>query len=149
MILLVYGRETGAWLASFAGLGMFAGLAVTFGRWPLLLVLLVVATAIIYFAGARRRATLALARRRGRRYGRRMDFSPGCRFPTMCAIYVRHLSTYDVTYGGISAAVALLLWFYLTGLILLVGAEINATLEQAAAQGKDRGARRYPDRRAK
>lgn len=45
--------------------------------------------------------------------------------------------------------VSLLLWFYLTGLILLIGAEINATLEQAAAQGKDRGARGYPDSRAK
>jgi membrane protein len=42
-------------------------------------------------------------------------------------------SNYSVTYGGLGAVIILLTWFYLTGLMLLVGAEINSEIEAAAA----------------
>jgi uncharacterized BrkB/YihY/UPF0761 family membrane protein len=35
----------------------------------------------------------------------------------------------------------LLIWFYISGFILLLGGEINAIIEQAAAGGKASGAR--------
>ena len=40
---------------------------------------------------------------------------------------------YSVTYGGLGAVIILLTWFYLTGLMLLLGAEINSEIEAAAA----------------
>jgi membrane protein len=40
---------------------------------------------------------------------------------------------YSVTYGGLGAVIILLTWFYLTSLMLLVGAEINSEIEAAAA----------------
>jgi membrane protein len=48
-------------------------------------------------------------------------------------IYVHYFDSYSVTYGGLGAVIILLTWFYLTGLMLLVGAEINSEIEAAAA----------------
>lgn len=41
-------------------------------------------------------------------------------------LYVNNFGEYDKTYGSIAAVIILLLWFYLTGFIIMLGAEINA-----------------------
>jgi membrane protein len=48
-------------------------------------------------------------------------------------IYVHFFNNYSVTYGSLGAVIILLTWFYLTGLMLLLGAEINSEIEAAAA----------------
>jgi membrane protein len=48
-------------------------------------------------------------------------------------VYVHFSNNYTVTYGGLGAVIVLLTWFYLTGLMLLLGAEINSEIEAAAA----------------
>jgi membrane protein len=48
-------------------------------------------------------------------------------------VYVHFFNNYTVTYGGLGAVIVLLTWFYLTGLALLLGAEINSEIEAAAA----------------
>jgi len=55
--------------------------------------------------------------------------------------YVSHFGSYNVTYGSIGGVIVLLIWFYISGFILLLGGEINAIIEQAAAGGKASGAR--------
>jgi membrane protein len=45
-----------------------------------------------------------------------------------------HFFNYALTYGGLGAVIILLSWFYLTGLMLLLGAEINSEIEAAAAE---------------
>jgi membrane protein len=47
--------------------------------------------------------------------------------------YVHFFNNYTVTYGGLGAVIVLLTWFYLTGLMLLFGAEINSEIEAVAA----------------
>ena len=47
--------------------------------------------------------------------------------------YVHFFNNYTVTYGGLGAVIVLLTWFYLTGLMLLLGAEINSEIEAVAA----------------
>ena len=47
--------------------------------------------------------------------------------------YVHFIDNYSVTYGSLGAVIILLTWFYLTGLMLLLGAEINSEIEAAAA----------------
>jgi membrane protein len=42
-----------------------------------------------------------------------------------------------VTYGPLGAVVAIMLWFYLTAYAVLLGAELNAQLEQQDAAGMD------------
>ncbi len=51
-------------------------------------------------------------------------------------IYLSFSNTYTVTYGSLGAVIILLTWFYITGLMLLVGAEINAVIEAAVAERK-------------
>jgi membrane protein len=40
--------------------------------------------------------------------------------------YVKDYATYNVVYGSLSAAIALLVWFYIVSIIVLLGAEMNA-----------------------
>ena len=49
-------------------------------------------------------------------------------------IYLHFFNSYSVTYGSLGAVIILLTWFYLTGLMLLLGAEINSEIEAAAAE---------------
>lgn len=49
-------------------------------------------------------------------------------------LYVRNFGNYDATYGTLGAVVVLMLWLQLTMAVLLLGAELNAELEQRRAQ---------------
>ena len=42
--------------------------------------------------------------------------------------YIGHFSNYNATYGSLGAIIILMLWFYLTSVSILVGAELNAEL---------------------
>lgn len=48
-------------------------------------------------------------------------------------LYLDVLDTFALTYGSIGAVIILLLWFYLSGMAILVGAEVNAVIEDAGA----------------
>jgi membrane protein len=51
-------------------------------------------------------------------------------------IYLHFFNNYSVTYGSLGAVIILLTWFYISGLMLLLGAEINSEIEAAAAETK-------------
>ena len=53
--------------------------------------------------------------------------------------YVANWGSYTETYGLIGAVMILLLWFYISGLVILVGAEMNAEIEHASPHGKEPG----------
>jgi membrane protein len=46
-------------------------------------------------------------------------------------IYLHFFNSYTVAYGSLGAVIILLMWFYITGLMLLLGAEINSEIEVA------------------
>jgi membrane protein len=48
----------------------------------------------------------------------------------MFSQYVTRFGRYEALYAGLGAPVVLLLWFYLTGLALMIGGEINAEIER-------------------
>jgi membrane protein len=53
--------------------------------------------------------------------------------------YAVHFGNYDATYGAIGGIIALMLWFYLSGLIIVIGAEMNAEIEHNSPWGKAAG----------
>jgi membrane protein len=54
-------------------------------------------------------------------------------------VYVTNVADYNATYGAVGGVIVLLLWFYISGLAILVGAELNAEIEHASPHGKDPG----------
>ena len=53
--------------------------------------------------------------------------------------YVANFTSYTATYGIIGGAIVLMLWFYVSALAVLVGAELNAEIEHASPYGKEPG----------
>jgi membrane protein len=53
--------------------------------------------------------------------------------------YVANFADYNATYGAVGGVIVLMLWFYISGLAILVGAEMNAEIEHASPYGKDPG----------
>src|SRR3712207_713159 len=51
--------------------------------------------------------------------------------------WVANLGRYDQVYGQVGAIMVLMLWLYVTGLMVLVGAEINAVLARMTEERKD------------
>jgi membrane protein len=52
-------------------------------------------------------------------------------------VWVANLGRYDQVYGQVGAIMVLMLWLYVTGLMVLVGAEVNAVLARMAEERKD------------
>lgn len=48
--------------------------------------------------------------------------------------YLYFFDSYTVTYGSLGAVIILLTWFYITGLMLLLGAVVNSQIESAVAE---------------
>jgi membrane protein len=53
--------------------------------------------------------------------------------------YLAHFADYNATYGAVGGVIVLMLWFYISGLAILVGAELNAEIEHASPYGKEPG----------
>ena len=51
--------------------------------------------------------------------------------------YVANFGTYDKTYGSLGAAVGLMTWIWISTMILLMGAELNAELEHQTERDSD------------
>ena len=49
-------------------------------------------------------------------------------------VYLHYSHSYTATYGSLGAVMVLLLWFYVTGMMLLLGAEVNAVIDAAMAK---------------
>jgi membrane protein len=98
-------------------------------RWPILAGLVVIVLAIVYRYG------------RARVLRKWQWFSWGATIATVLwlissvafSFYVSAVGSYDKTYGSLGAVIVLLLWFYMTAYVILIGAELNAEVERQAA----------------
>jgi membrane protein len=48
--------------------------------------------------------------------------------------YLHYFDSYSVTYGSLGALIVLMLWFYLTGVAILIGGEVNCEWEKGSAK---------------
>lgn len=55
--------------------------------------------------------------------------------------YLANFGNYDKTYGSIGGVIVFMLWLYVCGLVLLMGAELNALIEHYHPAGKTKGER--------
>ena len=123
VILLIAGQTYGTQIAGELGLEGTAATAINLLRWPIIVVLLMTATAFLYWAAPNVKLPFKL-------------FSPGAIFFVLSwlvasylfGLYVSNFGQYNATYGALGGIVVLLIWFYLTGLLLLLGMELNAYL---------------------
>lgn len=49
-------------------------------------------------------------------------------------VYLRFFNSYSLAYGSLGAVLILLMWFYITGLTLLTGAELNSEIQASVAE---------------
>lgn len=56
-------------------------------------------------------------------------------------LYIAHFTDYSAAYGTVGGVIVLLLWLYVSGLAVLVGAELNAEIEHATPYGAPPGQR--------
>jgi membrane protein len=105
-------------------------------QWPIALAFTFFAFGLIY-----RFAPNLGARRRGGRLSasdyRRRWVSPGVLVAVVLwmivslgfRLYLHYFNSYSATYGSLGALIILMLWFYLTGAAILLGAEVNCEIE--------------------
>lgn len=53
--------------------------------------------------------------------------------------YVANFASYNESYGSLGGVIILMLWFYISAVAVLLGAEMNAEIEHASPHGKDPG----------
>ena len=91
-------------------------------RWPLLFVVLVTALAILYRFGPSRRAV------------RWEWLSVGTLAAALLWIFGSTMfSWYLSTYGSLGAAIGLMMWMWMSAIIVLCGAELNSEIEHQTA----------------
>ena len=54
-------------------------------------------------------------------------------------VYIANFTDYEGSYGTVGGVIVVLLWFYVSGIAILVGAELNAEMEHASPYGKAPG----------
>ncbi|NVQ02114.1 YihY/virulence factor BrkB family protein [Listeria monocytogenes] len=123
LLLLVFGQQIGMFLINHLN---FSEDFLSFWnnlRWTVTLIVIFVVFTFLYWVAPNRRSTL-------------ISVLPGALFSTIgwtvasvgFAYYVNNFGNYSATYGSIGVIIILMLWFYLTGIILMIGGELNATL---------------------
>jgi membrane protein len=115
---------------AFAGLDVDTGELLRWLRWPVLLGLLVIAIAAVYYVAPDRESP------------RWQWLTPGSALASLgllgasglFSLYVTRFSDYNEVYGSVGAVAVLLLWLYIASFVILLGAELNAAVEQQVAQ---------------
>jgi membrane protein len=129
LVLMVFGPPIGAMVAGWLGLGDVFKRLWAVVNIPIVIACALIGIQLVYYlapAGARRwrwvtpGATFALLAWLVMSYGLRL--------------YVGRFANYSATYGSIGGVILLMLWLYLSSVVFLVGAEIDAEVKAAALE---------------
>ena len=112
------------------GLGSMTETLTRIARWPVLLVVLLIGLAVLYRYGPDRRAA------------RWQWVSVGSVFAAVTWIaasflfswYLTSFANYNATYGSLGAVVGLMIWLWISTILVLLGAELNAEIEHQTAR---------------
>ncbi|MBX8623278.1 YihY/virulence factor BrkB family protein [Pseudomonas glycinae] len=132
--LMVLGPQVMGWIAAQVGLEEVIVTLWTIARWPVIVILMMVAVALIYYVMPDVKQEFRF-------------ITPGSVLAVVVwiiaslgfAFYVKTFANYNAMYGSIGAIIVLLLYFYISSAVLLLGAEMNAVIEHMSSEGKDSG----------
>ncbi len=124
-VLIFVGGSVAEDLLGTIGLGEVAADVWLIARWPAALVFTMFVYAIVYYAAPNVEVP------------RFQLLTPGAVLGVVAWIiasagfffYVSNFSSYSATYGAFAAAVVLLVWLWLTNVVMLLGAELNAVID--------------------
>ncbi|MFA9460030.1 YihY/virulence factor BrkB family protein [Thiohalorhabdus sp. Cl-TMA] len=112
-------------------------------RWPVLGVLMVLGLAVLYRYAPSRRA----ARWRWLSYGAVLATVLWLIASGLFSWYVANFGSYNETFGSMAAIAILLMWFFLSAYVILLGAELNSEMEHHTERDTTQGPDRPPGRR--
>jgi membrane protein len=128
---------------SVIGLSSFFSLAIVVLRWPLLLVLAAVALAAIYRYGPSRTE----ARWQWLSVGSAAAAIGWLITSVLFSWYIAHFGAYNATYGSLGAAIGMMMWMWISGIVILLGGELNAEIEHQTARDSTVGSEKPLGRR--
>ena len=121
--------------AQRGGLPLLTESVVSIVRWPILLGCVVVVLAVIYRFGPSRNE----ARWRWVTWGSVVGALLWVAVSMLFSWYVASFDSYNRIYGSLGAAVAFMVWLWLSMVVVLIGGEINAEMEHQTARDTTQG----------
>jgi membrane protein len=142
LFLIVFGSALAEQIAETAGMGVLFRWTWEIATWPVLLVLIFSACALIYYV-----APDVKQRVRWISPGTVIATLLWLLFTLLYSIYVNNFASYDSLYGQLAGIVVLMAYLFTAAFILLLGGEINQVIETAHPDGKNDGDRAPSDGR--
>ena len=126
LVGLVVSGPVATAIGDAVGLGDASRTAWDIAKWPVMLGIVVVMVAVLYYATPNVRQP----KFRWVSVGATVAILVWVLASVAFGFYVSHFSSYNKTYGSLAGIVVFLLWLWITNLALLFGAEIDAELER-------------------
>jgi membrane protein len=122
----------------FVGLGGVTDMLLSLARWPVMLLVLTVGLGLVYRYGPSRR----VARWRWVTWGSAIAAIVWVLVSAGFSYYVGHFGSYNKTYGSLGAVIGFMTWIWISSMVVLMGAELNAELEHQTGRDSTVGADR-------
>jgi len=123
---------------ALVNLGGFSQALIAGGRWVLVLGMMVLGISLLYRFGPSR----AHAKWRWINWGSVLATVVWLVASIGFSYYLQNFADYNATYGSLGAAIGFMLWIWLSAVILIVGAELNAEMEHQTARDSTTGRER-------
>jgi membrane protein len=117
-------------LTAVFGLTSLDTLIIAYLRWPLMFVLIILGLAVLYLYGPSRR----LPKWRWISVGSVFAALAWLAGSSLFSWYLGNFDNYNATYGALGAVVGLMMWMWLSTIVVLVGAELNSEIEHQTAR---------------
>ena len=130
-------------LLAGVGLGSFTATIVLLLRWPALVAIVLFGLAVIYRYGPSRRE----ARWQWLSVGSVSAAILWLAGSALLSWYLANVADYDATYGSLGAAIGLMMWLWLSAIVILLGAELNSEIEHQTARDSTVGTEKPLGRR--
>lgn len=108
------------------GLGSVAVTVWNIAKWPLILLFVVMVVAVLYYATP----NVKQPKFRWISIGAAVAIVVWILASVLFGVYVANFSSYNKTYGALAGVIVFLLWIWITNVVLLFGAELDAELER-------------------